>query len=51
MKAKKKNKKYEDLWMKIRDLIRSEKKIRWLWWKYMKIEFDSNDKLLLNKTI
>ena len=50
--SKEKIKKYEELWSKIRDLIRSittnsddydE--------KYMKIEFNSDDELPLNKTI
>ena len=51
MKAKK-NKKYEELWSKIRDLIRlitgnSDDYDE----KYMKIKFDSDDELPRNKTI
>ena len=50
--SKEKIKKYEELWIKIRNLIRSITKI----WddydeKYMKIKFNSDEKLLLNKTI
>ena len=48
-----KNKKYEELWIKIRDLIRSitEKSDNYDE-KYMKIiKFDSDDNLPLNKTI
>ena len=37
--------------MKIRDLIDQKKKSDDYDEKYMKIEFDSNDKLLLNKLI
>ena len=37
--------------MKIRDLIDQKKKSDDYDEKYMKIEFDSNDKLLLNKMI
>ena len=52
MKTRKKNKKYEELWIKIWDLIR-------LWTKSlddydkisMKTKFDSDDNLPLNKTI
>ena len=51
-KTKEKIKKYKELWSKTRDLIRSitensddyDK-------KYMKIKFDSDDELPLNKTI
>ena len=48
MKAKKK---YEELWNKIRDLIRSiTKNLNDYDEKYMKIKFDSDDNLPLNKT-
>ena len=52
MKAKKKIYKHEELWSKIRDLIRlitknSDDRDG----KHMKIKFDSDDKLPLNKTI
>ena len=43
--SKEKIKKDEELWSKIRDLIRSLTK------KYMKIKFNSDDELLLNKVI
>ena len=47
-----KNKRYEELWSKIRDLIRSKaKKLDDYDEKYMKIKFNSDDELLLNKTI
>ena len=50
MKAKKK--KYEKLWVKIRDLIRSiTKNLIGYDEKYIKIKFESDDKLLLNKII
>ena len=52
MKAKKKLKKYGELWSKIRDLIRSiNKNSNDYDKKYMKIKFNSNDELPLNKTI
>ena len=52
MKVKKKIKKYEELWMEIRDLIRSViKKSDDYDEKYMKIKFDSDDELPLNKMI
>ena len=52
MKAKKKSKKYEQLWIKTRDLIRSISKNSDDYnEKHMKIEFDSNEKLPVNKTI
>ena len=47
-------KKYEELWIKIRDLIRSITKSPDDYdydEKYIKIKFDSDDKLPLNKTI
>ena len=45
-------KKYEELWRKIRDLISSITKNSDDYHKvYMKIKFNSNDKLFLNKTI
>ena len=45
-------KKYEELWSKIRDLIRSiTKKSDGFDEKYMTIKFNSEDKLPLNKTI
>ena len=44
--------KNEELWIKIRDLIRSiTKNLDDYNEKYMKIKFDSNDELPLNKTI
>ena len=52
MKAKKKIKKYEDLWSKIRNLIRSISKNSDDYdEKYIKIKFNSDDELPLNKTI
>ena len=52
MKAKKKLKGYGELWSKIRDLIRSiNKNSNDYDKKYMKIKFNSNDELPLNKTI
>ena len=52
MKAKKKFKKYEELWSKIRDLIRLITKISDDYdEKYMKIKFNSDEVLPLNKTI
>ena len=51
MEAKKK-KKYERLWIKIRDLIGSIiKNLDAYDEKYLKIKFDSDDNLPLNKTI
>ena len=45
-------KRYEELWIKIRDLVRSvTKKSDDYDKKYIKIKFDSDDKLPLNKTI
>ena len=50
--SKEKIKKYEELWVKIRDLIRSiTKNLDDYDEKYMKIKFDSDDNLPLNKTI
>ena len=44
-------KEYEELWIKIRDLIRSiTKNLDDYDEKYMKIEFDPDDNLPLNKT-
>ena len=52
MKAKKKLKRYGELWSKIRDLIRSiNKNSNDYDKKYMEIKFNSNDELPLNKTI
>ena len=52
MKTRKKLKKHEELWIKIRDLIRSmTKKSGDYDDKYMKIKFNSDDELTLNKTI
>ena len=49
---KEKIKKYGELWIKIRDLIRSVTKKSYDYdEKYMKIKFDSDDELPLNKTI
>ena len=51
MKAKKKFKKYEDLWIKISDLIRSiTKRSDDYDEKYIKVKFDLDDELPLNKT-
>ena len=51
-KSKEKIKKYEELWVKIRDLIRSITKNSDDYdGKYMKIKFNSDDELPLNKTI
>ena len=44
-------KKYEELRSKIKYLIISITKNSWLWWKHMKINFNSDGKLLLNKAI
>ena len=52
MKAKKKLKKYEELRIRIRDLIRSiNKNLDDYGYKYMKIKFNSDDELPLNKSI
>ena len=49
---KEKIKKYEELWSKIRDLIRSvTKNLGDYDEKYMKIKFNSGNKSPLNKTI
>ena len=50
--SKEKNKKYEKLWIKIRDLIRSITKNSDDYDEnYMKIKFNSDDELSLNKKI
>ena len=52
--SKEKIKKYEELWIKIRDLIRSITKNSDDYdydEKYIKIKFDSDDQLPLNKTV
>ena len=50
--SKEKIKKYEELWIKVRDLIRSvTKKPNDYDEKYIKIKFYSDDELPLNKTI
>ena len=50
--SKEKIKKYEDLWIKVRDLIRSITKNSDDYdEKYIKIKFDSDDELPLNKMI
>ena len=50
--SKEKIKKYEELWIKIRDLIRSiTKNLDDYDEKYMKIKFNSDDNLPLNKII
>ena len=52
MRAKKKRKKYKELWNKIKDLIRSiTKNLDDYDEKYMKIKFNSDKKLPLNKII
>ena len=52
MKAMKKIKEYEELWSKIRDLIKSVTKNSDNYdEKYMKVKYNSDDKLNLNKTI
>ena len=52
MKAKKILKKYKELWIKIKDLIRSiTKNSDHYDEKYMKIKFSSNDELPLNKMV
>ena len=51
-KSKEKTKRYEELWIKIRDLIRSITKSPDDYdEQYMKIKFNSDDELPLNKTI
>ena len=51
-KSKEKDKKYEEIWGKIRNLIRSITKNSYDYdEKYIKIKFNSDDKLPLNKTI
>ena len=51
MRAKKKFLKYVELWSKIKDLIRSITKISDEYdEKYMKIKFNSDEELLVNKT-
>ena len=50
--SKEKTKKYEELWSKIKDLIRLITKTTNDYdKKYMKIKFNSDDELLLNKII
>ena len=50
--SKEKIKKYEELWIKIRDFIRSiTKHLEYYDEKYLKIKFNSDDELPLNKTI
>ena len=50
--SKEKINKYEELWIKIRDLIRSITKNSDDYdGKYMKIKFNSDDELPLNKTV
>ena len=50
MKAKKKLKKYEELWSKIKDLFRSITKNSDDYdEKYLKIKFNSDDKLMTSK--
>ena len=50
--SQEKIKKYEELWIKIRNLIRSiTKNSDYYDEKYMKIKFNSDDELPLNKTI
>ena len=52
MKAKGKIKIYKELWIKIRDLIKAVTKISDDYdEKYMRIKFDTDDKLPLNKTL
>ena len=52
MRAKKKSKKCEELWIKNRELIRSKtKKLDDYDETYIKIKFDSDDPLPLNKTV
>ena len=50
--SKEKIKKYEELWSKIRDLIRSiTKNLDGYGEKYLKVKFNSDGELPLNKTI
>ena len=50
--SKEKNKKYDEMWSKIRDLRRSINKSSDDYdEKYMRIKFNSDDKLPLNKVI
>ena len=50
--SKEKIKKYEELWIKVKDLIRSiTKNSKDYDEKYMKIKFDSDDELPLNKIV
>ena len=51
MNSMKKFKKYEELWSKIRDLIRSVTKKGKYDEKFMKIKFNSNDELPQKKRI
>ena len=52
MKAKEKIKKYKELWIKIRDLIKAvTEKSDDYDEKYMRIKFDTDDKLPLNKIL
>ena len=52
MKAKGKIKIYKELWIKIRDLIKAVTEISDDYdEKYMRIKFDTDDKLPLNKTL
>ena len=52
MKAKEKRKIYKELWIKIRDLIKAVTEISDDYdEKYMRIKFDTDDKLPLNKTL
>ena len=52
MKAKGKIKIYKELWIKIRDLIKAVTKISDDYdEKYMRIKFDTDDKLPLNKIL
>ena len=52
MKAKEKIKIYKELWIKIRDLIKAVTEISDDYdEKYMRIKFDTDDKLPLNKTL
>ena len=52
MRTKKKQKKYKELWIKTRDIIRSRAKSSDDYdEKYMKIKFNLDDELPLNKTI
>ena len=52
MKAKEKIKIYKELWIKIRDSIKAVTEISDDYdEKYMRIKFDTDDKLPLNKTL